>query len=89
LCFSEIERRKVAFSDVPVDFVWRLLCVNAFEEKAGAARKKQAKDIKNHLLRKTENLLAQMGDSMAAGAVRIIHTRSEGTPFWKPILRAA
>jgi hypothetical protein len=56
LYFSEIERRKMAFTDIPVDFVWRLLCVNAFEEKAGAARKKQAKSIKNSLLRKTEHL---------------------------------
>lgn len=87
--FSEIERRKVAFSDIPVDFVWRLLCVNAFVEKAKGARQKEAKSIKNNLLRKTEHLLAQMGNSMAAGAVRIIHTRSEGTHFWKPMLRAA
>lgn len=87
--FSELERRETAFSDVPVDFVWRLLCVNAFEAKAKGARKKQAKTLKDNLLRKTENLLARMHGQMPAGIVRMRHTGSDGGRFWRPILRAA
>jgi len=87
--FSELERRDVAFSDIPVDFVWRLLCVNAFEEKARGARKREAKSIKSNLLHKTEKLLAEMRDRAASRILRIVHTRSEGIQSWKPLLRAA
>jgi transcriptional regulator with XRE-family HTH domain len=87
--FSEIERRKTAFSDIPVDFVWRLLCTNALAEKTKGARRKQAQQIKTNLLQKTENLLARMRDRNVAAAIQIAHARSNGLPRWKPLLRAA
>lgn len=87
--FADLERRDVAFRDTPVDLVWRLLCVNALEEKTTSGRRKQAKSVRNSILRETENLLARLRDRARAPAVQIIHTPSEHTQFWKPILKVA